>query len=105
MSLPGRRVSSRLQRTPLTLAAILVWGILTLLASTTPARAFQLVVVDPGHGGADGGTSWHGLLEKTLTLDVAKRLETILRDQGITTVMTRRYDKTVSLDDRAIMAN
>lgn len=69
------------------------------------AHAFQLVVVDPGHGGADGGTSWHGLLEKTLTLDVAKRLETILRDNGVTTVMTRRYDKTVSLDERAIMAN
>lgn len=105
MSLPGRLVSPRPQRPPLALAALLVWGILTLLASTTPAHAFQLVVVDPGHGGADGGTSWHGLLEKTLTLDVAKRLETILRDQGITTVMTRRYDKTVSLDDRAIMAN
>jgi N-acetylmuramoyl-L-alanine amidase len=70
-----------------------------------PAPAFQLVVIDPGHGGVDPGTSWHGLLEKTLALDVAKRLETILRDNGVTTVMTRRYDKTVSLDDRAIMAN
>lgn len=75
------------------------------VAGPSHCMAFQLVVVDPGHGGADGGTSWHGLLEKTLTLDVAKRLETILRDNGITTVMTRRYDKTVSLDERAIMAN
>ncbi|HSJ03494.1 MAG: N-acetylmuramoyl-L-alanine amidase [Verrucomicrobium sp.] len=85
-----------------------LWCFFVVLAMTmtsSQASAFQLVVVDPGHGGVDSGTSWHGILEKTLTLDVAKRLETILRDNGITTVMTRRYDKTISLDDRAIMAN
>jgi N-acetylmuramoyl-L-alanine amidase len=88
-------------------AFLLLGLVVCTLGFASPSRcmAFQLVVVDPGHGGADGGTSWHGLLEKTLTLDVAKRLETILRDNGITTVMTRRYDKTVSLDERAIMAN
>jgi N-acetylmuramoyl-L-alanine amidase len=69
------------------------------------AFAFNLVVLDPGHGGADQGTRWHGLSEKTLTLDVAKRVESILRDEGITTVMTRRSDKTVSLDARASTAN
>ncbi len=71
----------------------------------TAGLAFNLVVIDPGHGGADRGTHWNGLSEKILTLDVAKRVETILRDEGVTTVMTRRSDRTVSLDDRAIMAN
>lgn len=71
----------------------------------TQLQAFNLVVVDAGHGGADRGTHWNGLSEKTLTLDVAKRIETILREHGVTTVMTRRSDKTISLDDRALMAN
>jgi N-acetylmuramoyl-L-alanine amidase len=73
--------------------------------SATTAEAFNVVVLDPGHGGVDGGTHWNGLLEKTLTLDVAKRVETALREDGVTTVMTRRSDKAVSLDDRARMAN
>ena len=73
--------------------------------SATPALAYNVVVLDPGHGGVDGGTHWNGLLEKTLTLDVTKRVETLLRDEGVTTVMTRRSDKAVSLDDRARMAN
>lgn len=81
------------------------WSFLWCLLAATPAFAFNLVVLDPGHGGADRGTHWNGLSEKVLTLDVAKRVESILRDNGITTVMTRRSDKTVSLDDRALMAN
>ena len=75
------------------------------LFAVAPALAFNLIVIDPGHGGADRGTYWNGLSEKVLTLDVAKRVEEILRDEGVTTVMTRRSDKTVSLDDRAVMAN
>src|SRR6476659_10093932 len=64
------------------------------------AFAYETVVLDPGHGGADEGTRWHGVSEKTLTLDVAKRVDSILRDHKVSTAMTRRSDKTVSLDDR-----
>jgi N-acetylmuramoyl-L-alanine amidase len=67
--------------------------------------SFETVVIDPGHGGADEGTDWHHAREKTLTLAVAKRLENILRDNGIPTVMTRRYDHYVSLDERSELAN
>jgi N-acetylmuramoyl-L-alanine amidase len=83
------------------------WARLFIMAGmfAATASAFNVVVLDPGHGGVDGGTHWNGLLEKTLTLDVAKRVETLLRDDGVTTVMTRRSDKSVSLDDRARMAN
>lgn len=80
-------------------------GCLLFLGAVSQSVALNLVIIDPGHGGADRGTYWNGLSEKVLTLDVAKRLETVLRDHGITTVMTRRTDKGVSLDDRAIMAN
>jgi len=69
------------------------------------SHAFTAVVIDAGHGGDDPGTRWHGLVEKKLTLDVAQRVETILKRNGVTTAMTRRTDATVSLDDRAAKAN
>jgi N-acetylmuramoyl-L-alanine amidase len=82
------------------------WTACLLMAwCAAPALGFNLIVIDAGHGGADRGTHWNGLSEKVLALDVAKRVETILRDNGVTTVMTRRTDKSVSLDDRAVMAN
>lgn len=75
---------------------------LGLLGTALPA---YVVVLDAGHGGADRGTYWNRLAEKSLTLDVAKRVETILKRNGVTTVMTRRTDRTVSLDGRAALAN
>jgi N-acetylmuramoyl-L-alanine amidase len=69
------------------------------------ASAFETVVIDAGHGGLDEGTEWFRVREKLITLCVAKRLENILISKGIHTVMTRRYDTYVSLDERAEMGN
>ncbi len=65
------------------------------------------IVIDPGHGGNDGGTiGQHGLLEKQLTLDVAKRLANRLeQDLGAQIIFTRDSDKYVSLASRAEIAN
>jgi N-acetylmuramoyl-L-alanine amidase len=52
----------------------------------------KLIVIDPGHGGADPGTQHNGLVEKTLTLDIAQRLRAILVAQGWTVRMTRETD-------------
>lgn len=70
------------------------------------SRTFQTVVIDAGHGGRAIGTSsrWGGL-EKTLALDVARRLEPKLRRAGFRTVMTRRSDVDVSLERRAAISN
>ena len=67
--------------------------------------AKTVVVLDPGHGGKDNGARWYGISEKTLNLDVAKRVESLLKKKGITVVMTRRTDTFVSLDYRAKIAN
>lgn len=75
------------------------------LTAAPALYAFETVVIDPGHGGADEGTDWHHTQEKKVTLIIAKRLENLLRDAGIHTVMTRRYDHYVSLDERSEMAN
>src|SRR6266699_3033686 len=66
---------------------------------------FAVVVLDPGHGGQDSGAMCGGMLEKDLTLDVAKRVDRLLQSEGIATVMTRVGDSYVSLADRATFAN
>ena len=51
------------------------------------------VVIDAGHGGEDGGTqSADGMYEKTVNLEIAQMLDTMLRADGIATVMTRTED-------------
>lgn len=75
----------------------------------TPILAEQkvVVVIDPGHGGRDvGTTSSTGLLEKDLTLDIAQRLGELLKDRlGCEIVLTRTEDKFVPLETRAAVAN
>lgn len=63
------------------------------------------VVIDPGHGGNDGGGSGNGLLEKEVTLDVSLRLEKMLRTYNFPTVLTRRDDRYVALNERVAIAN
>jgi len=65
----------------------------------------QTVVLDPGHGGYDPGTSHHGLREKDLTLDIARRLRDELKAEGLSVVMTRDHDEFIKLQRRAAIAN
>ena len=68
--------------------------------------AFSTVVIDAGHGGKDNGAhSRAGTLEKTLTLDTARRLQPMLEDEGLHTVMTRTQDVFVELSDRVAVAD
>ena len=63
------------------------------------------VIIDAGHGGNDSGAMRAGVLEKDLTLDVARRLEQLVRAEGMATTLTRSGDETMSLGNRAAVAN
>ncbi len=80
---------------------------LPLRAAEAPSGdRFDVVVVDPGHGGEDhGARGVGGLLEKDLVLDVARRLADYLRPRGIRVVMTRSDDHFVPLEQRTSIAN
>lgn len=39
------------------------------------------IFIDPGHGGSDPGATGNGLQEKTLTLQIALALRTILTNE------------------------
>ncbi|MDY7224138.1 peptidoglycan-binding protein [Halalkalibacterium halodurans] len=69
------------------------------------ALSGRTIVVDPGHGGSDPGAIANGLQEKVVALDISKRLETKLKAQGATVIMTRSTDVYPSLTDRVNIAN
>ncbi len=70
------------------------------------ALGVRRVIIDAGHGGDHPGTvSDDGMTEKSVTLDIAQRLERLVIAQGFEAVMTRRADETVSLRQRAELAN
>lgn len=63
------------------------------------------VVIDPGHGGTAIGTAYGKLTEKELNLDIAKRVDALLREKGIATYMMRAEDSNVDNYERAYIAN
>jgi N-acetylmuramoyl-L-alanine amidase len=75
------------------------------LAGAVPA--LQTIVIDPGHGGDDiGARGSKGAQEKQVTLEVARRVKAMIEGRlGIRVVLTRDEDRTLSLDERAAIAN
>ena len=65
------------------------------------------IVIDPGHGGHDPGTIGpRGLQEKDLVLDVALRLERLVRQElGTEVLLTRSTDVFIPLEERTAIAN
>ncbi len=62
------------------------------------------IIIDAGHGGADGGAvSSGGLIEKELNLDIAKKLQALFTDAGYEVIMTRTED--IMLSDPAITSS
>lgn len=62
----------------------------------------KTVVVDPGHGGSDPGTS---NLEKNYTLDTSLSTTEYLRSKNVNVVLTRDTDKYITLAERSSISN
>ena len=65
----------------------------------------KVIVLDPGHGGADTGAVNGTLYAKTVTLGIANRLKTLLEVDGATVYVTRDCDCDKSNNDRYTLAN
>jgi N-acetylmuramoyl-L-alanine amidase len=76
----------------------------TLLA---PRPVLQTIVIDPGHGGEErGARGAAGAVEKQITLDVARRLRTLLEARlGVRVILTRESDVAIGPGARAALAN
>lgn len=68
----------------------------TVLSENAPVLDRKTVIIDPGHGGPDGGaTSCTGILESQFNLEIALRLRDLMEILGIQTVMIRETDCSV----------
>lgn len=77
---------------------IAMWGsnATTTIAQNRPVERDNIIVIDAGHGGIDGGaTSCSGVLESKLNLDIALRLDAVMQLLGFDTVMIRTTDTSI----------
>ena len=90
-SAPANQIPAKADGTPRVLSAVF----------TSPVHHFR-VVLDAGHGGKDCGTiSVSGVCEKTLVLDIVRRLSAILsRDHRFSVILTRHNDRFIPLPER-----
>jgi N-acetylmuramoyl-L-alanine amidase len=66
-----------------------------------------IIIIDPGHGGSDGGATGNGLVEKNLTLTIAAKVQSYLlaNYKNADARVTRWSDTYVSLQQRCQIAN
>lgn len=77
---------------------IINWGsrAVTVIAENTPIERKHCIIIDPGHGGVDGGaTSCTGILESTLNLEISLRLNDLFHLLGFDTRIIRTGDISV----------
>lgn len=82
------------------------WWITTAaLALTSSANAFDTVILDPGHGAHDRGAAIGYVYEKHLALDTARRVEELLKKEGLKVIMSRSRDVFIPLQNRSALGN
>ncbi|WP_046176574.1 N-acetylmuramoyl-L-alanine amidase CwlD [Domibacillus indicus] len=57
------------------------------------------VMIDPGHGGLDGGAGSEPALEKDIALSVSEKLREFLNGQGAVVLMTREEDTDLAREE------
>jgi N-acetylmuramoyl-L-alanine amidase len=65
----------------------------------------KIIIIDPGHGGSELGTTANFTYEKQLNLDISKRVKENLEKAGYRIYITRDDDSDVGLLDRTDPAN
>ncbi len=78
----------------------------TAITVIKPATVGQkLVVIDPGHGGTASGAAYGDLIERDINLDMAKRMDSLLKEKGVETYLLRSENTNVDNYERAYIAN
>ena len=74
-------------------------------ADRSRAEAERVIVIDPGHGGTDGGCAFDGVLEKDINKEIASTVVKKLRRKGYRVVLARQGDDYVEKAERVEAAN
>ncbi len=97
----GRRVLPTAVRA--LLSFFLIVGLLLIPTPVEAGEAHPTVILDPGHGGEDGGAvGINGAYEKDLNLAIALRLAVLLREAGVEVILTREEDRLLYKDEENI---
>ena len=84
----------------------MIFALLGSLYATVYSLPVSTIVIDAGHGGIDPGAVGKNILEKDVTLAIAKRLESIIESESeFTPYLTRANDTYISLEDRVAISN
>lgn len=85
------------------LGALLGNKAVTVMAEISPVHRKHTIIIDPGHGGVDGGaTSCTGVLESKFNLEISLRLNDFLHFLGHRTTMIRTEDISVYKEGETI---
>lgn len=90
-----------------TLLLLVIWGsrAVSVISENMPVSRSCCYVIDPGHGGIDGGaTSCTGILESKFNLDISLKLNDLLHFLGYETKMIRSGDYSVYTEGSTIAA-
>ncbi|MBL9134152.1 MAG: N-acetylmuramoyl-L-alanine amidase [Verrucomicrobiaceae bacterium] len=71
----------------------------------TRSFAFDTVILDAGHGAHDRGAAIGYVYEKHLALDTARRVEQLLKKEGLKVIMSRSRDVFIPLQERSSLGN
>jgi len=71
-----------------------------LLLLSTPACAHatetkKIIMIDPGHGGIDSGCIINNICEKSINLNISKKVKLYLEQKGFNVVLTRNSDESL----------
>jgi N-acetylmuramoyl-L-alanine amidase len=72
----------------------------------SPQGLENMITIDPGHGGEDFGVnSPEGIVEKHLTLRIARRIGNLLTESGHQGMLTRARDVALAVEQRGSVGN
>lgn len=80
----------------LLIGIVLLTGNICLSMERKKALSGKVIVIDPGHGGMDGGTNVGNIYEKDINLEISLLLKKRLEECGVNVLMTRDGDYDLS---------
>jgi N-acetylmuramoyl-L-alanine amidase len=90
----SKRLKSRIILILVLAATLLIYGISPVFAENDGARSKKVILIDPGHGGYDGGAEGKsGIKEKDVNLSISLKLKERLQAEGYEVKMIRAEDK------------
>lgn len=90
----------------LLLVLLIILAVLFILKEKPFKSSENVIVIDPGHGGKDPGTTgFSGSYEKDINLEIVKKLKKKLKSDGYRVISTRDNDESVDNLLRAEIAN